>query len=240
MRRLLMSFPCGSCTSSSFAARVGSLKSSPQNSSADVHETFRYPPNSQDLQKSGETYRRCLATYHAWAMIMWSISDWAAIVPIYPNRGKFQLPHGWNSLSKRSTCLSFPPTIQPTAPRTLSIFNIGTYNSIWGILSNYLSHLDVHSREIVARWTAGKNSESWKFVAVPQNEPLSAIHAFVKVYKSPPYDHRKENIQSCTRKHTGLVFISTDIDAVGSSHANFFARFSDEYLDVAANLSRIQ
>lgn len=65
---------------------------------------------------------------------------------------------------------------------------------------------------------------------LPQNEPLTDIQTIAKVHETLLKGHRKKKIQRCTGHYTGLGFISTDVDAVGGSCANFFARFSDQHL----------
>ena len=101
--RLLMPFPCICCMSSSFNRYVGTciLGYRRSNSSADLHETFRYPPNHQDLQGNRETFRHCPVSYQTWAKMMYSNNDWTAIVPIFPHRGNFDLPERYILPSKR-------------------------------------------------------------------------------------------------------------------------------------------
>ena len=91
-RRLLMPFPCSSCTSSSFNYIIGNLGCRRSNSSTDLHETLRHPLNHQDLQENRETLRHCPVSYHTWARMMYRSNDWTAIAPIFSHGGNFDLP----------------------------------------------------------------------------------------------------------------------------------------------------
>ena len=138
------------------------------------------------------------------------------------------------SPSKWRTGRSFAPAIKQAAQRTyqsstrVEIARFGAFRPticcIWMFIS----------RNMVPRWTANNNSERWKFFDVCQNEPLTAFETVAKVYKYLSLGHRKK-ISTVVENSTGLVFISTDVDAAGDSRANFFARFSGQYLDVAKN-----
>ena len=78
---------------------------------------------------------------------------------------------------------------------------MGINGSIWGSSANYLSHLDVHSRDMVTKRTAGMISESWKFVDVPHNEQLTAIETVAKVHKLLSKGHKK-NISKVIQETT--------------------------------------
>ena len=95
--RLLMPFPCISCISSSSNNIIGNMSCRCSNSSTDLHEVFRYPENRQDLQQNRITFRHCPVSHHTWAKMMCSNNDWAAIIPIFPHEGNFDLPerHFW-------------------------------------------------------------------------------------------------------------------------------------------------
>ena len=61
---LLTTFLCSTCISLLFYDYVGNLSSRPCYPSADLHETFRYPPNHQDLLQNRETFRHCTVSHH--------------------------------------------------------------------------------------------------------------------------------------------------------------------------------
>jgi hypothetical protein len=94
----LTTFLCSSCISLLFYNCVDNLSSRPCYPSADLHETFRYPPNHQDLQQNCITFRHCTVSYHTWAMLMHSNSEWKVIIPIFHHGGELDLPE-WQSWS---------------------------------------------------------------------------------------------------------------------------------------------
>ena len=100
-RHILIPFPCSSCMSLLLYNIIGSLSSSCSKSSTDLHEAFRYPPNHQDLHENRETFWHWPVSYHTWAKMMCSNNDWAAIVPIFPDMCKFEIPERQKGPSKR-------------------------------------------------------------------------------------------------------------------------------------------
>jgi hypothetical protein len=99
--RLLTPFPCITYISLPFNNNISNLNGRRSNSSTDLHEVFRYPPNRQDLQQNRETFRRCPVSCHTWATMIHRNIDWEAIVPIFPHGGKFDLPKWHDFPSKK-------------------------------------------------------------------------------------------------------------------------------------------
>jgi len=58
-RRISTRFRCIGCTYLSSNDKIGVLSCRRSNSSTNLHEVLKYPPNQQDLQQNRITFRHC-------------------------------------------------------------------------------------------------------------------------------------------------------------------------------------